>query len=156
MDLPGPFATWFRRGSADAQRRRSVCGTAIQDSKLEAHSDEWFNCAIPEARRPARREDANPAGRRMLAYARFVRRSCPGHRSSPSKSRMHMKCASGNRSQPKGRSLLHVRISLGSIAVLQIQKLYFVENWIVLAGPAALALPKSGELTTPMMLVTFV
>ena len=73
-----------------------------------------------------------------------------------SKSRMHMKFASGNRSQPKGRSLLHVRISLGSIAVLQIQKLYFVENWIVLAGPAALALPKSGELTTPMMLVTFV
>src|SRR5213592_3989499 len=73
-----------------------------------------------------------------------------------SKSRMHMKFASGNRSQPKGRSLLHVRISLGSIAVLQIQKLYFVKNWIVLAGPAALALPKSGELTPPRMLVTFV
>ena len=33
-----------------------------------------------------------------------------------SKSRMHMKFAIGNRSQPKGRSLLHVRISLGSLS----------------------------------------
>ncbi len=83
MDLPVAFATWFRRGSADAKRGRSVCGTAIEDYKLEAHSDEWLNCAIPEARRPARREDSNPAARRMLAYARFIRRSCPSHRSSP-------------------------------------------------------------------------
>src|SRR5204862_5811502 len=83
MDLPGPFATWFTRGSADAIRRRNVCRTAIEDYNLEAHSDEWLNCAIPEARRPARREDSNAAARRMLACARFIRRSCPSHRSSP-------------------------------------------------------------------------
>ena len=83
MDLPVAFATWFRRGSTDAKRRRNVCGTAIQDCKLETISYEWFYRAIPDARRPARREDPNPAARRMLAYARFIRKSCPGHRSSP-------------------------------------------------------------------------
>ena len=56
---------------------------------------------------------------------------------------------------PRGQSLPDAGISLKSLLV-KIQKLYFAESWIVLAGPAALALPKSGELTTPMILVMFV
>src|SRR5437867_1878298 len=110
MDLPGPFATWFRRGSADAKRGRSVCGTAIEDYKLEAHSEEWLNCAIPEARRPARREDSNPAARRMLACARFIRRSCPSH---PSPSQLEIqnarKPAGANRWGTKGPKLARCR-----------------------------------------------
>src|ERR1043166_8708569 len=37
-----------------------------------------------------------------------------------------------------------------------VQKMYFTESWIVLAGDAELARPKSGELWTPTMRVRLV
>ncbi len=87
---------------------------------------------------------------------RFIRRSCPSHPSPPQLEIENAhKPASTNSVGTKGRSLPDAGISLKSLLV-KIQKLYFVESWIVLAGPAALALAKSGELTTPMMRVTFV
>ena len=72
-----------------------------------------------------------------------------------SRLRMHIKSAVGNRSRTQGPKLAS-RPNFSEIPLLQIQKLYFAESWIVLAGPAALALPKSGELSTPIMPVTFV
>jgi len=68
---------------------------------------------------------------------------------------MHIKSAVGNRSRTQGPKLAS-RPNFSEIPLLQIQKLYLAESWIVLAGPAAMALPKSEELSTPIMPVTFV
>ena len=87
---------------------------------------------------------------------RFIRRSCPSHPSPPQlEIENARKPAGANRWGTKGRSLPDAEISQKSLLV-KIQKLYFAESSIVLAGLAAAAWPNSGELVMPMSLLTFV